>query len=434
MTRFLQQVGQDSVVDLQSWEFGLRQAVLSSGAILLQEMLNGIGSGRQDEPILCNCGSRMKSRGQKEKQIKTLLGTITIRRSIFVCPDCNQTRIPADELLDVRGTGFSPGVRKLMARAGQRDTFKEGSDDLKAFAEISVTAKDVERVAEGMGREIEEWKNKENACWLEGQVRQEIEKTIPVLYVSYDGTGVPIVPWETIGRKGKQKDGTSKTREAKLGCVFTQTLRDPKGYPIRDDDSTTFVGAIESSSEFGPRIHAEALRRGLNSAQKIVVIADGAHYNWEIATRYFPDCIQIVDLYHAREHLNRLCHLLKPDGGPNLSHLQTRWRTILDEGRVADIIYYAETMMPKSGKRSKNIEKELGYFKNNEKRMKYADYRKNGLFVGSGVIEAGCKTVIGKRLKQSAMQWTVKGANSIIALRCCHLSGRMEDFLNQPAA
>ena len=125
---------------------------------------------------------------------------------------------------------------------------------------------------------------------------------------------------------------------------------------------------------------------------------------------------------------------MKPDGGHGLSHLQTCWRTMLDEGRVDNIILYAEMMMPKRGKRRKEIEKELGYFKNNAARMDYADYRKQGLFVGSGVVEAGCKTVIGKRLKQSAMQWTVKGANSIIALRCCHLSGRMDEFLKQRAA
>ena len=203
------------------------------------------------------------------------------------------------------------------------------------------------------------------------------------------------LPAEKENRKTEQE----KRWEVKLGCVFTQTLRDKKGFPIRDDESTTFVGAIESSAEFGPRIYAEALRRGLEQAPKVVVLADGARYNWEIAARYFPDAVWIVDLYHARERLNHLCHLLKPDGGHSLSHLQTCWRTMLDEGRVDNIILYAEMMMPKRGKRRKEIEKELGYFKNNAARMDYAEYRKQGLFVGSGVVEAGCKIVIGKRLK-----------------------------------
>ena len=382
----------------------------------------------------CGCGAKMKSRGQKEKRIKTILGDIEIRRSIFVCPGCGASRIPADEMLGVVRTGFSPGTRRMMARAGQRDTFKEARDDLSTFAEIEVSAKDVERVAETTGHKIEMWQQQERAALLKGHGEPENKKIIPLLYVSYDGTGVPMVPWETAGRKGKQDDGTSKTREVKLGCVFTQTQRDENGFPIRDDGSTTFVGAIETASEFGSRIYAEALRRGLEHAEKITVIADGARYNWDIAALHFPGCTEIIDLYHAREHLHDLCALVIPEGGNDLVRLETHWRTMLDEGRVEELMAGATLLMPRNGPRRKKIKKEIGYFENNAHRMRYADFRAQGLFVGSGVVEAGCKTVIGKRLKQSAMKWTVRGANSIIALRCAHLSGRMESFWEQQAA
>ena len=421
-------------MDLESWEFALRQAVLAAGANLLEEMLEGLGSGRQEQALLCDCGAKMKGRGRKYKRIKTILGKIQLKRSSYVCEQCGSIRIPADEILGVRHTGFSPGVRRMMARAGQRDTFKEARDDLKIFAEIEVCAKDVERVAEATGRQIEEWQTKERAVLLEAQSEVENMEPIEVMYVSYDGTGVPMVPWEPTLGKGKQKDASSKTREVKLGCVFTQTKRDEKGFPIRDEDSATFVGAIESSTEFGLRIYAEALRRGLEKAKKVVIIADGARYNWEIAALHFPHCIQIVDLYHAREHLHELCGLVIAAGGSELIRMETHWRTILDEGRVEDIINCAAVLTPRSGKRKTKIKKEIGYFENNAHRMRYADYRAQGLFVGSGVVEAGCKTVIGKRLKQSAMKWTVRGANSIIALRCCHISGRIEDFWEQKIA
>ena len=421
-------------MDLESWELGLRRAVLAAGAKLLEEMLQGVGSGRQAEPVFCDCGARMKNRGRKEKRIKTILGDIQVRRSIFVCPDCGAGRIPADEILGVVRTGFSPGTKRMMARAGQRDTFKEAQGDLRVFAEIEVSAKDVERVAEGTGREVEKWQQEQRAALLEGPAEPEDMESVPVLYVSYDGTGVPMVPWETAGRKGKQNDGTSKTREVKLGCVFTQTQRDKKGFPIRDEGSTTFVGAIESSADFGSRIYAEALRRGLEKAEKVALIADGARYNWEIAALHFSGCTEIVDLYHAREHLHNLCDLVIPEEGKDLTRLQTAWRTMLDEGRVNEIIAGARLLMPLNGPRRKKIKREIGYFENNAHRMRYADFRARGLFVGSGVVEAGCKTVIGKRLKQSAMKWTVQGANSIIALRCAQLSGRMEDFWEQQAA
>ena len=201
-----------------------------------------------------------------------------------------------------------------------------------------MSAKDVERSAEGTGGEVEKCQRDERAGLPEGRAEAENMASAPLLYVSYDGTGVPMVPWETAGRKGKQNDGSSKTREVKLGCVFTQTQTDDRGFPIRDDGSTTFVGAIESSADFGTRIYAEALRRGLDKAGKVAVIADGARYNWEIAALHFPGGVEIVDLYHAREHLHVLCGLVVPEGGTNLTRLEIKWRTMLDDGRIEEII------------------------------------------------------------------------------------------------
>jgi hypothetical protein len=420
--------------DLEAVEFGLRAAVLSVGAGLLERLIREkFGSARVIGPVVCECGERMRSIGVRKKELTVILGRISIERAAFVCPKCGTMRYPADEQLGVLGTGFSPGTQKLMARVGQRDTFREGRDDLRELAEIIVTAKDVERVAEGMGEAIETWQKQERARLLSDEETERGEQ-VSTLYICYDNTGVPMVRWETEGRRGKQPDGTSRTRETKLGCVFTQTTVDDKGFPIREEASTSFVGAIESSDEFGNRIYAEALRRGLNRAQRVVVIGDAAKYNWEIAATHFPMATHIVDLYHAREHLYALCDVLIPQGGKALMHLKERWRKILDKGQVESILEKARHLIPRSGKRRALVKKELTYLRNNAHRMRYGEYRAQGLFVGSGVVEAGCKTVIGKRLKQSGMQWTVRGANSIIALRCCHLSNRMEEFWEYKAA
>ena len=74
------------------------------------------------------------------------------------------------------------------------------------------------------------------------------------------------------------------------------------------------------------------------------------------------------------------------------------------------------------------LKKEIGYFEKNKERMRYNEFKKQGLFIGHGVIEAGCRAVIGQRLKQSGMHWTVRGANNIIALRCYLLSNRWKDL------
>jgi len=404
----------------------LRAAVLSAGAQLLERMLAGVGWGCREQALVCLCGERMRSKGLKQRRIKTILGDIVFNRSRYVCPVCKTSRFAGDELLDVSGTLFSPGLRRLMARAGSRDTFKEGRDDLHEFAHIRVTAKEVERVSEKTGELVEAWQQRCQRSMLK-QTPEPMEAA-NVLYVSYDGTGVPMVPWETAGRKGKQADGGSRTREAKLGCVFSQTALDERGYPVRDDASTSFVGAIETSDKFGERMYAEALRRGLDCAKKVVVLADGARYNWEIAALHFPGAVEIVDLFHAREHLHALCTLLDPGGS---GKLKVRWLKILDDGNLKEILNQAPKYVPFNKQRRQQAEKQINYFAYNASRMQYGNYRKQGLFVGSGVVEAGCKTVIGKRLKQSGMEWTVRGANAIIALRCCHLSGRMEDFWEQ---
>jgi len=432
--RFLERASMERGVDLESWEFGLRSAVMVAGARLLEKLVEGLGSGRREAGVVCACGSEMKSEGRRGKRIKTVLGEILFRRSRFVCADCGRSRFPGDEALDVVGTMFSPGVRRLMARAGQRDTFKEGQEDLREFGGIEVSAKDVERVSEGTGEAVSVWEREERRKLIEGDQKCALSEGPGLLYVCYDGTGVPMVPWEVSGRKGKQEDGSSRSREVKLGCVFRQSSTDAAGRPVRDEGSTSFVGAIESSEEFGWRIYGEAVRRGLNYTEKVVVIGDGAHYNWEIAALHFSGAVEIVDLYHAREHLYQLCSLIAPKGGRELTRRKLRWLNLLEEGKVERLIQEANAGLPGGGLRRKEAKKQIGYFQNNARRMRYGEFRKQGLFVGSGVVEAGCKTIIGKRLKQSGMEWTVRGANAIIALRCCHLSGRMEDYWEQRAA
>jgi len=406
----------------------LRRAVLSAGAGLLEELVSGIGCGRRSEALICSCGAKMESRGLKTKKLLTILGELSFSRSMFECPLCGEVCIPGDEELDVVSTSRSPGVRRMEARAGSRSTFKEGRDDLRVYAGIEVSAKDVERVAEKTGEEIARWLAEEREEILAAEIPIRPEKTIPVMYVSYDGTGIPMVPAALAGRKGKQKDGSSKTREVKLGCVFTQTGVNEKGFAVRDPDSTSFIGGIETAETFGEWIYAEALRRESHKANKVVVLGDGALWIRGIAEMHFPQALQIVDLYHAREHVSDLCKLLFKDKEKQIIHHRIRWWTDLDAGRVEKIAGEAKLKLPEDLKAKELAEKQIAYLENNKERMRYKDYRTQGLFVGSGVIEAGCKTVVGQRLKQSGMEWSVDGANAIISLRCAALSGRLEDF------
>ena len=432
--RLLETVARNSQCDLESIEHALRAAVLAAGASILSEVLQGIGSGRQQEPVLCACGATMESLGRKSKPLLTILGTVSFSRSLFQCPLCEATRFPGDELLDVVGTSRSPGLRRMMARAGSRSTFKEAQQDLVVYAGIQVSAKDVERVAEAAGVAMERWDAHERSMMLEHPPEHPSDKPTPLLYIEMDGTGVPMVPPEVQGRKGKQPDGSAKTREAKLGCVFTQTATDEEGWPMRDPDSTSFTGAIETAEEFGKRIYSEALRRGLLHAEKIVVLGDGAEWIRNLVELHFPQATQIIDLYHAREHVAALCKLLLASNATAERSLRLRWWTILDRGQVETITAKAAVLLPEDDKARAEALREIAYLEKNKERMRYAAFRGQGLFVGSGVVEAGCKTIVGQRLKQSGMEWSLRGANAILALRCMFASGRTEEFWAQRAA
>jgi len=405
----------------------LRRGALAAGAGILEDLLSGLGQSVEGV-VECSCGARMQSKGIRTKKLLTILGEVNFSRRRYECPVCGASRYPGDEELDVVGTGRSPGLRRMMARAGSKETFKEGSEDLRIYAGIQVSAKDVERVAEKIGREVEGWQAGERALALAGGVESAAGDSVPVMYIAYDGTGVPMVPWEVAGRKGKQADGSAKTREAKLGCVFSQTATDGEGFPIRDLDSTSFVGAIEGAEKFGERIYAEASRRGLSQAQKVVVLGDGARWVRGLAELHFYGATQIIDLYHAREHIGKLCQLLFAGDEKKIRAFRMRWWTLLDEGKVERIVAQARSQLSGAGANQEQIEIELGYFEENRERMRYQRFRDEGLFVGSGVVEAGCKSVIGQRLKRSGMEWSVSGANAIISLRCLLLSGRFEEY------
>jgi hypothetical protein len=262
----------------------------------------------------------------------------------------------------------------------------------------------------------------------------EAPTTIEALYIEFDGTGVPMVPHEVAGRKGKQADGSAKTREAKLGCVFTQTAFDEKGRPIRDPGTTTFVGAIEDAQAFGRRIYAEAVRRGLFQAKRVVCLGDGAEWVKNQAGLHFGHAQFIIDFYHACEHVSTLCRCLFDRDLKRLNRYRERWVDFLEQGNIEGIIDQARGLLPKDPQTGKDARTQIAYFEKNKDHMRYAAFRKQGLFIGSGVIEAGCKTVIGQRLKQSGMEWTVRGANDIISLRCTTLSNRAEEFWEQRAA
>ena len=397
------------------------------GGVFLEKLLNADAGDHRGSRIPCGQGHEAAFVDYRIKQVTTVLSEIGIKRAYYHCQKCGKGLIPKDKDLDLENTSFSPGVRRMMARVGAKESFEDGRSDLKELADVVVTIKEVERTSEAIGGQIEVTAVREREQVMEGKVIPFLP-AVPKLYITIDGTGVPAVPCETEGRKGKDETGIAKTREAKLGAIFTQTKVNEEGFAVRDEDSTTYVGAIETAEEFGPRIYTEAVRRGLNRAQKVILLGDGAVWIRGIGEDHFPEAVQIVDLYHALEHLSGLGKMFYGPTGSIVSRWIETQSVELKEGDIEKVIASMRRLRPQKKSIQEEIEKTLGYFETNKERMRYAEFRKQGLFVGSGVIEAGCKMIVGQRLKQSGMRWTVRGANTIIALRCCQISGRWEEF------
>ena len=405
----------------------VRCSVHQAGSAVLSQLLEFGPPSSEHRQLPCSCGHTARYVELRSKPVLTAVGKAECLRPYYLCEHCHRGQFPIDVELDIENTELSPGVRRMLAAVGHESPFQQGRQQMELLAGLSLTTKAVERTAEAIGEDIEVRQQHERRRALQLELPIPIGPRILILYVEMDGTGIPVVHKETEGRASQQAGQPAHTREAKLGCVFTQTTVEEEGYPLRDEASTSYVGAIESCEEFGRRLYAEAWQRGWARAEKKVVLGDGAEWIWNQADLHFSDALQIVDLYHARQHLWSLGAKLYPNDSPT----HKRWVMVrkdkLDEGKIERLVALLRSQAASRPELAEDLRTEANYFEDNKERMRYPKFRKQGLFVGSGVIEAGCKTVLG-RLKRSGMFWTVRGANAIIALRCCQLSGRFEEY------
>jgi len=359
-----------------------------------------------------------KCHSGRRKPVQTIFGEIWLERRYFYHQASHTGRAPLDEALGLRN-GFSPGLVRLAARAAAREGYEAASQDLLELAEIRLEGRQIQRLVHWVGPDI--------AAQL-AQGQSSAQNSIPRMYIEVDGTGVPMVADELAGRKGKQPDGTAKTREVKLGAVFTQTRCDQEGKPERDYAATTYTGSFDSADAFGLRVREEARRRGLGHAQQAVFLGDGAAWVWELQRTNFPQAIPILDLYHALEHLHQLGEGLYGPRSPWAIRMEATWTDMLMNDQVAEVITAAKRRLEDLGPSAqKDLTTQIEYFERHQHRMRYKTYREAGLFYGSGVVEAGCKAVIGQRLKNSGMFWTQSGARNILELRCALKGNRWQE-------
>jgi len=418
-------------LDLEALETAVRTRVLALAARAVAAQLNADHTDQVGPTRPCpTCQQPARYAGRRPVTVTSVLGPLALERAYYHCAACGTGVCPRDATLGITDAAVTPGVGRMIGAVGARVSFAEGATLLHDLAGLRVPATQVQRTAEALGREM---------AADECAVVEAAPPPAATMYLGLDGTGLPMRAEVLAGRRGKQPDGTALTREVKLCVVWTAQGRDAQDHAVRDPGSVSYSGAIESAavgttrtagpSPFALRVGREIVRRGLDQAPRRVVLGDGADWVWTTAEDACPGAIQIVDLFHATQHLSDVATAVFGAGTGRTHPWVIARHAELDAGHLHAVCHALRPYVATHPAARQCWH----YVVRHRRRMRYARFRAQGLCVSSGVVEAGCKVAIGTRLKRAGMHWTLAGADAIIALRCGILSGRFEGFWERRA-
>ncbi len=408
-------------------ERAARDAANRIGQALIQHALQ-VPVEAEPAPVACGQGHAMRMAGVRSRTIRTALGPVVLERPWQHCGACRAGFAPVEARYGVSVAGTSPGYDKILALTGSEQSYRASDRLITELTGLRLgPPSTVTRTTRRVGVVAGSRAAAEAAAAAAGTLVELTAGPVPdVCYVLIDGTGAPVVGSETTGRRGKGPDGRSRTREVKIGCLFTQARPATAGeLPVADDASASYIETFDPAAGFADQLKAEYLRRGFDRIRQPVVIGDGAKWIWGIADRLFPEATGIVDYWHAVEHVHDLGqlfdHILSDPAG-----FTTELIDHLDRGDVTALVAAVDTLKLDGykGKVGVRARKALEYFTGNARRMQYHHYRANGWFIGSGPVEAACKVIVGHRAKQAGMRWTIPGLDPVLTLRALTRSGR----------
>jgi hypothetical protein len=346
----------------------------------------------------CECGNRAVYKKDYAKSWQTLHCRLVITRAYYHCNKCGGGFAPLDAVLGLDRGATSLRVRDKIARVSAMAPFGRGASELRALCDVHVSAKTFERVAELVGRRIDDEVFSQEKHVLGGLA--ELPDISPErLYVTIDGVTVPMV---------------GSWKESKVGAVY-ETFVDKDGeVQARDIEHVATMGDSEA---IGDRIYTLAFRRGVERAGHVVVLADGGRWIWKQARQNFPEALQILDFYHATEHLGEIARAWHGANSPKMDKWLERCKADFLEGRFDRVMKSIRAWRPVDPDHVKLRRQNIGYFTRNKERMHYDDYRAKGLHIGSGIAESACKCLVQARLKQSGMRWSPDGAAAMLQVR-----------------
>lgn len=403
------------------------------------------------------CGHAQRLVGQRPKQVLTLVGAITIQRAYYQCldpaeeqdgkPCCTHGEAPADTVWGIEERRTSVGVQQAVSYLGASLTLEETAAAFSRLFPLQMSARQALYLMQPVGEALAAVEQAQvNALWQEA-AEKRTALTSPIspsgeeldrLYIQLDGVlarlrrgSVPIEPDE------QQRRG-DVYREIKVGAVFAakpgrerSELAPGTWVDAPVEGSLHYVSQRTALGDFGRRLYALAVQGGLSRAKQVVVLGDGARWLWRLVEEHFPGAVQIVDVWHAQEHVWEVAHAVFGRTTPEGVAWAKQGCTWLVQGEIETLVQAIAALPPVAplpGQTKSVPEQAIGYFSTNAERMRYPAFRAQGMHIGSGIAEAACKTVVSTRAKRAGMRWTPAGLDALLPLRTAVLNGSFDAF------
>jgi len=420
ITRLLVEFLREQEIEPEEAEIRVREVVHKGGAAALGQRWSEEMAGEEPEKIGCECGGSLKRRSTRKKRLLTLLGPTKVERAYYWCRRCGKGRHLLDERLGCRGRAQTGKVQECVALTMAEETYAGGRRLLSTLANLEIPHHTLETITVELGEALVEERDEQTARAFETEI--ESPERPETLCVTTDGAKVPM------------RDGW---REARLVAVFPHDI--PPGGSEPESGRISYSARVEDCEATGKRMYAEAQRRGAAHAKRIAVIGDGAEWIWNQAAEHFPQVIEVVDWFHATEHLWEVANGLFDQGSDKARAWEQAREQELKEGDVRLVIARLRKLLYEKRRKKKRfrgseqehvLQRNLAYFESHQKRMDYARFRDDGLPIASGVVESACKHYVAQRCKRSGMQWNKSGLHPVLELRSALLSNEWHRVQN----
>jgi hypothetical protein len=407
--------------DLRDLEKACRVAMKSIGGRFLALLIEACRPDEREGTVPCRCGGAAEFERHRVGTVITTFDQVEFTRAYYLCPDCHEGTYPLDERLGLCAGGMSAALQEMVALIGLHVPFEMSSELVERLTQVSISDNGVRESTERIGQErLEAEQAAVEAAWDPARfdLPNGPEDPPDRLYGSIDGTSV------------RTEEGWG---EAKLGSWYT-TDEPPEREPMEEwaprAESISYYGDIKEAEEFGRLVYLKGRQQGAHKAEEVVFVADGAKWIWNVVEEHFPEAGQIVDWYHAAEHIWEVAHTVYGEGSDAAQDWAEERLDELWEGDLKHVLQALRNQL-NSDLEEDPAQQTITYFKNNRHRLRYPEFRSQGYQIGSGTIESGCKRVIGARLKQAGMTWTLEGARQMIKARSMYLSDEWDAFCEQ---